>query len=81
MNKYKEALNYLRSSVLVTDCKQKEKVNQCTVVLKELIDKATFKKPIKRHYENEGEVPYVKYTCPNGCHIQLHPVTEKKSFV
>lgn len=123
MNKYKEALNYLRNSVLVTDHKQKERVNQCTEVLhdlidkcidekgnlkvfasicidedkmkkichdafeefkeqfvdsyEDLIDKATPKKPIERHYENEGEAPYIKYTCPNGCNLQLNPVTEK----
>ena len=41
MNKYKDALTYLRSSALVTDHKQKEKVNQCTDVLQELVDKET----------------------------------------
>lgn len=39
MNKYKDALSYLRNSVVVTDYKQKERVNQYTEVLKELIDK------------------------------------------
>lgn len=29
MNKYQEALAYLRNSVVATDDKQKEKVNQC----------------------------------------------------
>ena len=39
MNKYEEALTYLRNSALVTDHKQKERVNQCKEVLQELIDK------------------------------------------
>jgi len=29
--------------------------------------------PISHHYEAEGEPPYVKYTCPNGCKWQVHP--------
>ena len=37
MNKYQEALNYLRNSVLVTDHKQKDRVNQCTELLQNLI--------------------------------------------
>lgn len=37
-NKYKDALAYLRNSVVVTDHKQKERVNQCTELLQELID-------------------------------------------
>lgn len=36
------------------------------------------KKPYKGHYEREGEKPYIKYSCPNKCGIQLHPVTERK---
>lgn len=35
------------------------------------------KKPLYKHYEDEGEPPYVKISCPNGCGIQLYPVTEK----
>lgn len=40
MNKYQEALDALRNSVVVTDCKQKEVVNQYTAALQELIDKS-----------------------------------------
>lgn len=58
MNKYKDALTYLRSSALVTDHKQKEMVNQCTAVLQELIDKATPKKPT-----NCGKTIYIP-ACP-----------------
>lgn len=36
------------------------------------------KKPIYKHYEDKGEPPYVKIACPNGCRIQLYPVTEKR---
>lgn len=42
---YKDALTYIRNSVLVTDHNQKERVNQCTEVLQDLVDKATPKKP------------------------------------
>lgn len=54
MNKYKDALTYLRSSALVTDHKQKEMVNQCTAVLQELIDKAMviFARLIEDHFDN-----------------------------
>ncbi len=37
-NKYEEALIYLRNSALVTDQKQKERVNKCKDVLQELVD-------------------------------------------
>lgn len=40
-------------------------------------EKQKGKKPIYRHYEENGEKPYIKITCPNGCRIQLYPVTEK----
>lgn len=43
----------------------------------ELFDKPTPKKPIERHYEDEGEPPYVKVTCPNGCHVQVSPRCDK----
>ncbi len=43
----------------------------------EAIEKQKPKKPIIKHYEDEGEEPYIKYACPNDCGIQLHPVTEK----
>ena len=36
------------------------------------------KKPKINHYEEKGEKPYTKICCPNGCHIQLYPVTEKQ---
>ena len=38
MNKYKDALSYLRNSVLVTDYKQKNKVNRCTEILFQLLN-------------------------------------------
>lgn len=37
----------------------------------------TLKKPLERHYEDEGEPPYIKYCCPNGCRVQLIPPTGK----
>lgn len=38
MSKYKDALTYLRNSVLVTDHKQKDKVNRCTEILFQLLN-------------------------------------------
>ncbi len=43
----------------------------------EAIEKQIPKKPIEKHYEDEGESPYVKYACPNDCGIQLWPKTSK----
>lgn len=44
----------------------------------EALEKQVPKKPKVNHYEEEGEKPYTKICCPNGCHIQLYPVTEKQ---
>ena len=34
------------------------------------LEKQQPKKLIERHYEEEGEEPYIKMTCPNGCRLQ-----------
>ena len=46
---------------------------------REAAEKQKPKKPIYKHYEDEdkGEPPYIKIACPNGCRIQLYPVTDK----
>lgn len=44
---------------------------------REAVDKQKAKKPIYKHYEDNGEPPYIKISCPNGCRIQLYPVTDK----
>lgn len=36
----------------------------------ELKERNTAKPLMERHYEEPGEEPYIKYTCPNGCKIQ-----------
>lgn len=41
------------------------------------VEKQKAKKPIYKHYEDNGEPPYIKISCPNGCRIQLYPVTDK----
>lgn len=46
-------------------------------IAEEALKRQIPKKPIYRHYEEDGEKPYIKITCPNGCRIQLYPVTEK----
>lgn len=65
MNKYKDALTYLRNSVLVTNHKQKEMVNQCTEVLKELVDKATPKKAVYKDNKDADGYIYYERICPN----------------
>lgn len=47
MNKYKDALTYLRNSVVVTDHKQKERVNECTDVLQGFIEEHFDNPPLK----------------------------------
>ena len=41
------------------------------------VEKQKAKKPIYKHYADNGEPPYIKISCPNGCRIQLYPVTDK----
>lgn len=38
--------------------------------IRELKERDTAKPLMERHYEEPGEKPYIKYTCPNGCKIQ-----------
>lgn len=38
--------------------------------VKELKERDTPKSLMERHYEEPGEKPYIKYTCPNGCKNQ-----------
>lgn len=45
--------------------------------VREAVEKQKPKKPKYKHYEDIGKPPYIKIACPNGCRIQLHPVTDK----
>lgn len=73
MNKYQEAMNWIVDEYLDIDYQGKamNKDTEAAFCIQELINKATPKKPIKRHYGKEGDEPYIKTTCPNGCHITL----------
>lgn len=55
MNKYQDALNYLRNSVLVTDHKQKDKLNQCTELLQNLIHEYFDNPPLSFEEMKEGD--------------------------
>lgn len=43
------------------------------LVILEALEKQIPKKPLEKHYEGEGEPPYIKYCCPKGCNVQLYP--------
>lgn len=55
MNKYQDALNYLRNSALVTDHKQKDRVNQCTELLQNLIHEYFDNPPLLFEEMKEGD--------------------------
>ena len=55
MNKYQDALNYLRNSALVTDHKQKDRVNQCTELLQNLIHEYFDNPPLSFEEMKEGD--------------------------
>lgn len=77
MNKYQEAYRRLYEDDYSSYQGIAKKRQNDWNLMKNLVDKATPKKPKVKHYENEGEEPYIKYICPNDCGIQLSPVTEK----
>ena len=52
--------------------KSKEEIEEILEYVIKLIDKQIPKKPIERHYEDPGEEPYIKHTCPAGCRVTLH---------
>ena len=72
MNKYQEALTTIKQCIYEAS---KETINPNELeeikVLQELVYKATPKKPIERHYEDEGEPEYIKVCCPAGCKVQV----------
>ena len=41
------------------------------------VEKQKAKKPIYKHYEDNGEPPYIKISCPNGCRIHLFLFIDK----
>lgn len=44
--------------------------NEDVTEYRRLKERDTAKPLMERHYEEPGEKPYIKYTCPNGCKIQ-----------
>lgn len=47
------------------------------MTLKEAVEKQIPKKPHEGHYEQGDEKPYIKYSCPNKCRVELYPVTKE----
>ena len=80
-NGYKSALEaydkcYYEKEIIDTELYKYQQIGTLEEV-REAMNKRNKKKPIYNHYENVGESPYIKIACPNGCKIQLHPVTDK----
>lgn len=46
----------------------KEEILKCVA---EAIEKQIPKKTIERHYEDPGEEPYIKLSCPAGCRVSM----------
>ncbi len=65
---YQAALDRVRDTVIFTDDEiGKSKYSYVDFeleLLKELVDKEAPIKPTENHYEEEGQEPYIKYTCP-----------------
>ncbi|MCM1130117.1 MAG: hypothetical protein NC310_00440 [Roseburia sp.] len=59
MNNYQEALNNLCGCDAAYYQGDKD-----VETLQELVNKETPIKPIENHYEEKGQEPYIKYTCP-----------------
>lgn len=83
MNKYQKALECIEHIVID---EQADGYHQPRTVadyygveilmLQELVNKTTPKKVLELHYEEEGEPPYIKRVCPNGCRVQIYPITK-----
>jgi len=63
----KNTINTLKQ-ILSRDYDEQSDCNEEALVLKIAIkelEKQIAKKPREKHYEGEGEVPYIKYKCPS----------------
>lgn len=75
---YAEAIRYLKILKHFTDNDSVGELHkQAYDVAIKAVEKQIPKKPLYIHYEDEGEPPYIKTGCPNGCKIQLNPVTDR----
>lgn len=82
-NKYQKALEGLRNVVLDSSSDGYHDprtvgdfYNTDIELLQELVDKETPKQPIKRHYEDEGEMIYI-IGCPAGCKVQVSSFSKR----
>ncbi len=78
--KVREAIKYFKKEIdfaerRKSDCSEtmlsvfEDEIDTANTVI-EALEKQLPKKPIERHYEEEGEEPYIKVSCPNGCRFQ-----------
>lgn len=75
MNQYKKAYNTLKSLTLcgtctTGNCGKCEGYNVKSLAL-EALEKQIPMKPLEKHYEELGELPYIKTVCPTGCRVQV----------
>lgn len=63
-----KSLEYFKNRLSKTLSDKRREAYQDAVMV---LEKQLPKKLIERHYEEEGEEPYIKMTCPNGCSFQL----------
>ena len=76
--KVREAIYCMKSFADDTVCEECDNYDGCdhTMVADnaktaiEALEKQLPKKLVEHHYEEEGEEPYIKMTCPNGCKFQ-----------
>lgn len=74
MDEYEEAKSIIKKSLdEIRQYRELGTVEELRIAKEKQIPK----KPLYKHYENEGEKPYIKICCPNNCHIQVYPVTHK----
>lgn len=62
-----KSLEYFKNRLSKTLSDKRREAYQDAVMA---LEKQQPKKLIERHYEEEGEEPYIEMTCPNGCRLQ-----------
>ena len=67
---FEDMISYCKYFEPKNDCGRYEKKIAMRKTAIEALEKQLPKKLVEHHYEEEGEEPYIKMTCPNGCKFQ-----------